>query len=103
MTQNASTIPNQHDLKFNSRLHVFVLRPNHTTRRHVFETLPCQTVRESKELRWAIQDSIPVYGGGMPGLSGANGMVSPEEPVRKNSEPQAREQIERKHSLGDKF
>src|SRR5260370_27127212 len=36
----------------------------------------------------------------MPGPSGTNGMVSPDEPVRKNSAPQAREQIDGKHSFG---
>ena len=38
ITQNASTIPKQHERKFNSRLHVFVLRLNRATRRRVLET-----------------------------------------------------------------
>src|SRR5467141_2368141 len=36
----------------------------------------------------------------MPGPSRTSGMVSLDEPVRKNSAPQAREQIDGKHSFG---
>src|SRR5258707_512039 len=36
----------------------------------------------------------------MPGPSGTSGMVSLDKPVRKNSAPQAREQIDGKHSFG---
>src|SRR5467141_281889 len=36
----------------------------------------------------------------MPGPSRTSGMVSLDEPVRKNSAPQAKEQIEGKHSFG---
>ena len=39
----------------------------------------------------------------MPGPSAMNEIVSPDEPVLKNSEPEPREQIGRKHFWGDMF